>query len=171
MRCGAVLVVAAALAAALPAAAHADDARTAQLRLLCVQLSGDLTDPGGMAAFRRCMTSHNPLGAIRRNAAPPGRTLRLVSGQQVALTRSAGGEPGCGGGLVWREATPGDQLCVSHQVRAAMALDNAHAASRVGGPNGACRQGFVWREATPADHVCVTPATRALIRSQNTGGR
>jgi hypothetical protein len=44
-----------------------DDARTRQLKLLCAQLSGDLTDPGGIAAFRRCLTTHNPLGEIRRD--------------------------------------------------------------------------------------------------------
>jgi hypothetical protein len=44
-----------------------DDARTRQLRLLCAQLSGDLTDPGGIAAFRRCLSTHNPLGEIARD--------------------------------------------------------------------------------------------------------
>jgi hypothetical protein len=65
-------------------ASGADDARVRQLRLLCMQLSGDLTDPGGMAAFNRCMSTGDPLGEIRRdnniaeapadrpNAAPPG---------------------------------------------------------------------------------------------------
>jgi hypothetical protein len=50
-----------------------DDARMKQLRLLCARLSGDLTDPGGMAAFRRCLTTHNPLNEIRRdnNVAAP----------------------------------------------------------------------------------------------------
>jgi hypothetical protein len=53
-----------------------DDARMKQLKLLCMQLSGDLTDPGGIAAFRRCMTTHDPLGEIRRDnniAEPPDR--------------------------------------------------------------------------------------------------
>ncbi|MFZ3354663.1 MAG: hypothetical protein WA268_27765 [Xanthobacteraceae bacterium] len=57
-------------------AAAADDARMRQLRLLCAQLSGDLTDPGGIAAFRRCLTSHDPLNEIRRDnniAAPADR--------------------------------------------------------------------------------------------------
>lgn len=57
-------------------AAAQDDARTKQLRLLCAQLSGDLTEPGGIAAFRRCLTTHDPLGEIRRNnniAAPADR--------------------------------------------------------------------------------------------------
>jgi hypothetical protein len=48
-------------------AAAQDDARTRQLRLLCAQLSGDLTDPGGIAAFRRCLTTHDPVGEIRRD--------------------------------------------------------------------------------------------------------
>jgi hypothetical protein len=57
-----------------------DDARMKQLRLLCARLSGDLTEPGGMAAFRRCLTTKNPLGEIRRDnnignvvATPPDR--------------------------------------------------------------------------------------------------
>ena len=48
-------------------AAAQDDARMRQLRLLCAQLSGDLTDPGGIAAFQRCLTTHDPLGEIRRD--------------------------------------------------------------------------------------------------------
>lgn len=43
-----------------------DDARTKQLRLLCAQLSGDLTEPGGIAAFRRCL-NEDPLSAMRKN--------------------------------------------------------------------------------------------------------
>ena len=44
-----------------------DDARMKQLRLLCAQLSGDLTDPGGIARFRRCLTTKDPLNEIRRD--------------------------------------------------------------------------------------------------------
>lgn len=58
--------------AAMPSAAQ-DDARMKQLRLLCAQLSGDLTDPGGMAAFRRCLTTHDPLGEIKRDNNIGGR--------------------------------------------------------------------------------------------------
>jgi hypothetical protein len=60
------LLVPAWLGAAGGAAAQ-DDARMRQLRLLCAQLSGDLTDPGGIAAFQRCLTTHDPLGEIRRD--------------------------------------------------------------------------------------------------------
>jgi hypothetical protein len=58
--------IALSVAAPLPATAQ-DDARTKQLRLLCAQLSGDLTDPGGIAAFRRCLTTRDPVGEIRRD--------------------------------------------------------------------------------------------------------
>jgi hypothetical protein len=62
-------------------AAAQDDAKTKQLRLLCAQLSGDLTEPGGMAAFQRCLTTHNPTEEIRRDnnvgsaAVRPGTSL------------------------------------------------------------------------------------------------
>jgi len=52
--------------AGVPAAAQ-EDARTRQLRLLCAQLSGDLSEPGGMAAFRRCLSTRDPVGEIRRD--------------------------------------------------------------------------------------------------------
>ena len=59
-------------AAAWPAEAQTDVAR---LRLLCAQLSGDLTDPGGIAAFRRCL-SRPPVAAMRQNfRAEYGRDL------------------------------------------------------------------------------------------------
>lgn len=92
--------------------AHADDSlRMKQLRLLCVQLSGDLTEPGGIAAFRRCLTTHNPLNEIRRDngiggvraprivdrlgAAPPpgfGRNTRSNLAQQVQAFQTTDGK-------------------------------------------------------------------------------
>jgi hypothetical protein len=90
-------VIAVAVITMAELASAQDDARTRQLRLLCAQLSGDLTDPGGMAAFRRCMT-RDPLDEIRRNnniaaepadrpnAAPPagyGRNSRQSVGDGV----------------------------------------------------------------------------------------
>jgi|GEM_PF-2706644 hypothetical protein len=56
------------LATALPVLAD-EDARTKQLRLLCAQISGDLTEPGGIAAFRRCLT-RDPVDAMKQNAFP-----------------------------------------------------------------------------------------------------
>jgi hypothetical protein len=56
-----------ALTALATAALAQDDARTKQLRLLCAQLSGDLTEPGGIQAFRRCLSSKDPLNEIRKD--------------------------------------------------------------------------------------------------------
>jgi outer membrane protein OmpA-like peptidoglycan-associated protein len=75
----------------------AADARIQQLRLLCVQLSGDLTEPDGMMKFKRCM-SQDPANAIKQNAglprnAPtnsgsgtPGKPVNLLPGGPVSLT-------------------------------------------------------------------------------------
>ncbi len=92
--------------------ARADDSlRMKQLRLLCVQLSGDLTEPGGIAAFRRCLSTHDPLNEIRRDngiggvraprivdrlgAAPPpgfGRNTRSNLAQQVQAFQTTDGK-------------------------------------------------------------------------------
>lgn len=78
----------------------------------------------------------------------------------------------CLQGYVWREAYPGDVVCVTPAVREATRNDNRLAASRVEpgggayGPN-TCRQGYVWREARPNDVVCVTPQTREQAARDN----
>ena len=123
-------VVAGAALAGLIALAPSSSARamtTAQQRLLCVQLGGDLTDPGGMAEFRRCMNARHPIEALKRNVLPPRRPIHglvvrhpvaLVAQPGTALTGSAHGGDACRQGLVWREATPTDHLCVTPAVRA-----------------------------------------------------
>jgi len=78
----------------------------------------------------------------------------------------------CVQGYVWREATPGDHVCVTPQARAQAAADNGQAGAHRA-PNGGaygpdtCLSGYVWREATPGDHVCVTPQTRAQASADN----
>lgn len=78
----------------------------------------------------------------------------------------------CRQGFVWREAFPGDHVCVTPETREQAYYDNRSAAARRqpgGGPYGpdTCRQGFVWREAFPGDHVCVTPDTRMRAAADN----
>ena len=78
----------------------------------------------------------------------------------------------CDQGYVWREAFPGDHVCVRPQVRAQAAADNAAAPSRRQPGGGAygpdtCLPGFVWRDARPGDHVCVPPATRDQHAGEN----
>jgi hypothetical protein len=125
MRPGATLIAAAALALVVSSAAHAD--RAAALRVLCAQISGgDFSEPGTMAAFQRCLRSHDAVAAMRRNVPPPRNhrlAAALTSGRHpVALThgatRLAGPSDACRPGLVWRESTPSDHACVTPAVRA-----------------------------------------------------
>jgi hypothetical protein len=78
----------------------------------------------------------------------------------------------CIQGLVWREATPTDHVCVIPVVREQTSNDNAQAAARrspTGGPFGpaTCLSGFVWRDAFPGNNVCVTVETRAQAADDN----
>ena len=125
MRLSAALIAAAALTAAVSSVAHAD--RAAALRVLCAQISGgDFSEPGTMAAFQRCLRSHDAVATMRRNVAPPRNhrvAAALTSGHRpVALTRGTtrltGHSDACRPGLVWRESTPADHACVTPAVRA-----------------------------------------------------
>jgi hypothetical protein len=122
--------------------------------------------------------------------------MRLIRGLMVialavtgavvvtADSASAVGDYGpntCLEGYVWREAFPGDLVCVTPDRRQQSADENAQAASLVD-PNGAygpdtCIAGYVWRDAGAAnpflsanvpDHVCVTPGIRAQVAYENT---
>jgi hypothetical protein len=78
----------------------------------------------------------------------------------------------CLQGFVWREAGPGDVVCVTPDVRSSTAAQNGAAAQNVQpgggayGPN-TCKSGFVWREAFSGDTVCVTPAVRSQAAGDN----
>jgi len=77
----------------------------------------------------------------------------------------------CVQGYVWREAGPGDVVCVTPATRSQASSDNAAAGQRVDpggayGPN-TCKQGYVWREAFGGDVVCVTPDIRSQASSDN----
>ena len=69
------------------------------------------------------------------------------------------GPDACQPGYVWREAVPGDHVCVWPWVRGQTALNNAEGPA-LAYPDGTCVEGFVWREAFPGDHVCVRPWIR-----------
>ena len=77
----------------------------------------------------------------------------------------------CIQGYVWREAGPGDNICVTPAVRDATAAQNADAVANRD-PTGAygsnsCNQGYVWREAFDGDVVCVTPDVRTQAQADN----
>jgi len=95
-----------------------------------------------------------------------------AAAHQASITVTGDIAQRCLQGWVWREAYPGDKVCVTGAIRSQAAADNAAAASRRnpnGGPFGpdTCIQGYVWREARPTDHVCVTPATRTQAAQDN----
>lgn len=77
----------------------------------------------------------------------------------------------CRSGYVWREAGPGDLICVTPTARERARLENDLAVSRIDpnsayGPHG-CRSGFVWREGFPGDLACVPPQSRADAAHEN----
>jgi hypothetical protein len=93
----------------------------------------------------------------------------------VAVSACAAGshEPlTCLDGFVWRQATPRDHVCVTPEVHAQTAGDNALAPTRTSATGGTfgpdlCVAGFVWRDALPGDRVCVTPATWQQVHDDN----
>jgi hypothetical protein len=77
----------------------------------------------------------------------------------------------CLQGYVWREARPGDLVCVTGAERTETRQENQAGPSRRAGsgPYGpdSCLAGFVWREAFAGDHVCVPPASRTRAQASN----
>lgn len=76
----------------------------------------------------------------------------------------------CVPGYVWRDAIPGDHVCVVPARRALAANENATASARVIPLTNSCLPGFVWREAYAGDVVCVTPARRTQVLGENVAG-
>src|ERR1700754_4535564 len=90
----------------------------------------------------------------------------------VALKALPYGPDTCQPGYVWREARPGDHVCVTPKTRQTTRNENAQGAGRRepgGGAYGAdtCKPGFVWREAFEGDLVCVTPDRRDQAKADN----
>ncbi|MGV0652986.1 hypothetical protein ABQE48_03780 [Mycolicibacterium thermoresistibile] len=108
--------------------------------------------------------------------APAAAALTVFAGAVVLVPAHAQplpyGPDTCIQGFVWREARPGDTVCVTPAVRTRTAQENANAAQNREPGGGAygpdtCKQGFVWREAFPGDTVCVTPAVRSEAAADN----
>ena len=112
------------------------------------------------------------LGSLRPEIPPVSLHLPVVT----TLPSPSGtiGDPGvpCLQGYVWRQAFAGDYVCVTPDVRAQAAADNAAATGRIAPGGGAygqytCQQGYVWRQVVPDDYVCVTPDVRAQAAADN----
>lgn len=76
----------------------------------------------------------------------------------------------CRQGFVWREARPGDHVCVDAKTRDLVQQQNRQRArlwtAGLFGPH-TCVQGYVWREAFQGDDVCVRPEFHDQTRRDN----
>ena len=113
-------------------------------------------------------------GNVIATAPPPGQPMPKGSAISVTVGALASGPDTCKSGFVWREAFPGDHICVTPAVRAQTNIENQQAPSRrmplglpFGGPPDLCAQGFVWREARQGDRVCVPGASRDQAADDN----
>jgi hypothetical protein len=92
----------------------------------------------------------------------------LLSAVAAAQGQAAQPAAPCITGYVWRNAFPGDAVCVTPQTREDAAADNAAAEGRHQPGSTNCLTGFVWRAARPTDLVCVTPEIKARVAEDNT---
>ena len=97
-------------------------------------------------------------------------SINSASGNTATVTITTDIVNRCLQGYVWREARPGDLVCVIPATRSQVAADNAAAPSRwINGPYGphTCINGYVWREAFSGDDVCVLPTQRTQAATDN----
>jgi hypothetical protein len=78
----------------------------------------------------------------------------------------------CSAPYVWRNARPGDAVCVTAQTRQTVADENANPGANKQPGGGAygpdtCAATFVWREAFPGDTICVSTAERTSTLADN----
>jgi hypothetical protein len=97
----------------------------------------------------------------------------LIAAIAIVLPSPAGADENpCAYGYTPRGARPGDNVCVTYEVRTRTQQENANPTlHRL--PNGGaygpdtCADGYVWREAFDGDTICVTPDERAATLSDN----
>jgi hypothetical protein len=101
------------------------------------------------------------------SVAAAASTVGLICGSGLAHA-----EGGCPEDTVWRNARPGDDVCVTKRFEATIISENRDAPNNWEPDGGAygpqtCKQGLVWREAFDGDTVCVSPDMRSTILAQN----
>ena len=117
------------------------------------------------------MPTHHPARLAAGVAATVTVAVPLVMAAPATADPLPYGPDTCIQGYVWREARPGDTVCVTPDIRATVAQQNANRGANKD-PDGAygpesCAQGYLWREAFDGDTVCVTPAFRQQMLDAN----
>lgn len=97
----------------------------------------------------------------------------LAIGYSPLMTNMAYSNTGeCAEGYVWREAFPGDHICVTKETHDLVAEENRNAEkNRAENFENKCEPGLVWRMAGPEDHVCVTQVERDQAQQDNSLAR
>jgi hypothetical protein len=126
------------------------------------------TASGTLAATPPASVPAVPAAAAPQQASRDGD--QFVSKRE--LQRRAHLRGACVKPFIWRQAQPGDRVCVTSNTQARILAENKAASdnrSPTGGAYGAdtCKNGFVWREAFEGDTVCVTPESRQLTADDN----
>jgi hypothetical protein len=92
--------------------------------------------------------------------------LGFTAASLVAGVNPASADPNtCSSPYVWRNARPGDAVCVTNDTRRTVAGENANPRANKQPGGGAygpdtCAATFVWREAFPGDTICVSTQER-----------
>jgi hypothetical protein len=104
-------------------------------------------------------------------AAPALALAAVVATAPAPAVAQPYGPDTCIQGYVWREARPGDTVCVTPDIRTTVAQQNATPGANkdpnAGSGPQSCSQGYVWREAFNGDTICVTPAFRQQMFDAN----
>ena len=135
-----------------------------------------MTASVAMFAVLRGPTEDKPRSVTSGLTAPdPAPSSPADPSPRAAALTPGEGSPGCAPGLVWRDARPGDRICVTSRRQAAVAEENALALDRrepAGGTYGenTCKSGYVWRVAVATDLTCVPPESRDLVFGENRAG-
>jgi hypothetical protein len=95
-----------------------------------------------------------------------------MAGTIVGITDATADSNTCSAPYVWRNARPGDAVCVTAATRQTVADENANPSANKQPGGGAygpdtCAATFVWREAFPGDTICVSTTERANTLADN----
>lgn len=93
-------------------------------------------------------------------------TIDSVTAESATVTVTTDMPGKCLAGYVFRDAAPGDKVCVLPTTRDRAAADNLDAPNWVNA-DGTCLFSRVYRLAVPGDKVCVSATTRAQVVSDN----